>query len=294
MGAVVTNTCVCGCGRTLIDGYAATDCTEKARQQLAEIGELVAPARDVAHRQTSGDGTGGSGVPGSRVPLDLAAGARLDAVQVALTGWARELAESRSVGVVPDGRDVIVLAAAYIAQSLEIARHKEWIDEMLREIGDCVQAMRDVTAGRRERIYLGTCGAMRWIPDPGDDEFGAEVECDGDVYGPPDGITGRCRICKAEYDQGERLAQLGEQVIGKAYRASVIAHAYGLSADTIRSWATERLGEGGVVLRAAKLWAHGHDRQGRPLYLLGEVLALAKQAEQRRRRRAEVISMGDK
>lgn len=271
---MTANLCVV-CGSETPDGYACVDETEKARQQLAEIAELVAPARAVAHRQTSGDGTGGGGVPGSRVPIDLAAGARLDAVQVALTGWARELAEGRNVGVVPDGRDVIVLAAAFITQSLEIARHKPWVDEMLREIGDCVHAMRSVTGGRRERIYLGVCGAP-FVPIAPEvaEEHGINpavarlglAPCPEPLYGRLGASKATCKACGAQYDQEERITDRSELAHSYAYTAVQIEQAYpGIVHRTnIGRWRKQGL-----------LTAHG-EADGNPLYAVADVLALAK------------------
>lgn len=92
------NTCVV-CGRPTPDGHACTAETARAGGQLAEIVELTGPARDVAHGQTSRGGAGGSGKPGSRLPFDLGATARLDAVENTLATWARHIAETRGVAL---------------------------------------------------------------------------------------------------------------------------------------------------------------------------------------------------
>jgi hypothetical protein len=90
-------TCACGCNRPVPDGYAAPACADRARQQLAEIADLVPAARDVAHRQARRGSGGGSGKPGSSLPIDLGATARLDAVTNTLLTWARHIAETRGV-----------------------------------------------------------------------------------------------------------------------------------------------------------------------------------------------------
>jgi hypothetical protein len=92
----MTPTCVV-CGKPTPDGYACQGEITRAAGQLREIAELTGPARDVAHGQTSRGGTGGSGKPGSRLPLDLGATARLDAVENTLATWARHIAETRGV-----------------------------------------------------------------------------------------------------------------------------------------------------------------------------------------------------
>jgi hypothetical protein len=280
---MTANLCVV-CGRPTPDGFACVAETEQARQQLAEIAELVAPARDVAHRQTSGDGTGGAGVPGSRVPLDLAAGARLDAVQVALTGWARVVAEERNVGVVPGGRDVIVVAAQFLAANLEWLRHKDYVDDVLREIGDCVQAMRSVTAGRRERIYLGTCGALVLTPEPWEPGTPASTECEGSVYGWIGASKAVCKACGARYDQEARITERAEKAHSHWYTAAEIAAAYPgvVLAGTIRKWRQRGL-----------LTVHG-EVDGHRLYQVAEVLALVESTKERQagQGRRETAEMG--
>jgi hypothetical protein len=275
--------------------------TERARQQLAEIGDLVEAARAVAYRQTS---TGGSGrsTPGPRDLLDYGAGARLDAVQTALTGWARVVAEERGQGVEAGDEDLIVVAAAFLAQNLEWLRHVPWVDEVLREVGDCVHAMRSVVATPAGRVYLGVCGAARehgglccggvcFEDDFTDDcecwcHRGEPATCDGDVFGRPDRNAGTCNTCGAYYDQDERRRQNTALVEGKGFRASVIAHAYGISANTIRGWAWVKRDDKGKALNDPKLKPVGHDEQKRPLYLVADVLALEKRARQRREQRA--------
>jgi hypothetical protein len=88
------------CGRPTPDqAYACTAETARAAAQLAEIAELTGPARDVAHGQTSRGSNGGSGKPGSRLPLDLGATARLDAVEQTLATWARHISAERGVAL---------------------------------------------------------------------------------------------------------------------------------------------------------------------------------------------------
>jgi hypothetical protein len=278
------------CGSQVADqAYSCVTETERARQQLAEIGDLVEAARAVAYRQTS---TGGSGrsTPGPRDLLDYGAGARLDAVQTALTGWARVVAEERGQGVEAGDRDLIAVAAGFLAQNLEWLRHVTWVDEVLREVGDCVHAMRSVVATPAGRVYLGMCGAWRFMDRELDaDRFvseGAKFECDGDVYGKPDRAAAYCGKCGAAYDQAERRRQVAALVEGVPMRASVIAHAYGISADTIRGWAWVKRDKKGKALNDPKLKPVGHDERKRPLYLVADVLALDERARQRREQRA--------
>jgi hypothetical protein len=281
---VTVNTCVV-CGSETPDGYACTTETERARQQLAEIAELTEAARAVMYRQTAAHG-GGHSTPGPRDLLDYGAGARVDAVQTALTGWARQVAEERGSAVwVAMNGDIIGQAAKWLGgkdpDNLEWLRHVPYVDDVLREVGDCVAAMRSVVATPAGRVYLGVCGAPLLI-----EGIGGPVPCEGDVYGKPGKAAAYCNECGAAYDQAERRVQVAKLVDGKGFRASDIAHAYGISANTIRGWAWVKRDEQGEPLNDPKLKPVGHDHLGRPLYLVADVLALEKQAEQRRQQRA--------
>lgn len=89
------------CGRPLADGAFACDrCAYRAGDQLHELADMADAARDIAHGLSSRQGgSGGVGKPGSRLPLDLAATARLDAVTAELTTWCRHVAETRGVAL---------------------------------------------------------------------------------------------------------------------------------------------------------------------------------------------------
>jgi hypothetical protein len=311
-----TNTCVI-CDRPTPDGYACVACAvERPRQLLAEIQDMLPAATDVAHRQARhGTGGGTSGKPGSAILIDLGATARLDGVRTALTTWARHVAEERGVTVPTGTQDPIHVAARWMAAHCEWMRHRAEVDEWLRDVEACARIVRGIARGPADRVYLGPCGASLEIcPHCGcaagwhvggkcrngqsephacglaGDVCDWSATCDGDVYGLPDGDTGRCRTCGAEVDQRERRAWLDNEVRQRAYRASELEHAYGLTSATVRKWAERKL-----------LTAHGSDGQGRPLYLLGEVLDVAAseaarreaaRVKRERRRTAQAAGMG--
>lgn len=270
MGASVTNPCVV-CGRPTPDGYACVAETERACQQLTEIAELVPAARDVMYRQTSTSGS--HSPPGPRDLLDYGAGARLDAVQTALTGWARIVADERGAAVwVAVNGDIIGQAANWLAGQLVWLRHKEFVDDVLREVGDCAHTMRGIVATPAGRVYLGPCGADRLRASIVGDQWESElVVCDGDVYGRPGAATGRCRACGTDYEQEPLREKLDDMVRQRAYRASDLKDAYGLNPATVRKWAEREL-----------ITACDRDDQGRPLYRLGDVLDVAASETARR------------
>jgi hypothetical protein len=93
---VSTNLCT-RCGRPEPDAYVCDRCASQAAQKLAEIAEVAPASRDVANGLSRRSHGGGSGKPGSRLPLDLTAMAKLDGVQGVLTTWVRHICETRGV-----------------------------------------------------------------------------------------------------------------------------------------------------------------------------------------------------
>lgn len=307
---MTANTCAV-CRRPTPDGTVCVAETEQARQQLAEIVETVEAARAVMYRQAS-TSDGVHSTPGPRDLLDYGAGARLDAVQTALTGWVRAVREDAKVKSAPREGDLIAACADWLAERVEVIRHLEYADEVLREIADCLTAMRYVTDRRRERIYLGMCGAP--VPQPaageadlpccvattcephgapcchhGDpvecpaDPYVGDVPCEGSVYGAVGASKATCKACGAKHDQAARIADRAELAHGYCYSAAEIAEAYPgvVLAGTIRQWR-----------RRGLLTVHG-EADGHRLYAVAEVLELAattkeRQAGQGRRETAEM------
>lgn len=242
------------CGRELADtAYVCPACADRAHDHLGQIIDMTPAARDVAHglsRRTSG--SGGSGKPGSRLPLDLTATAKLDAVQGELTTWARHVAEERSGRPLRHaGDDPIVHSARYLAANLEWLRHRPEADEAFTIIAACARVLRGIAHGPVEQRYLGPCGAPTWCDVTGFGQApGSEViegaPCEGDIYGRTGAELGRCRTCGAEVEQEARRAWLDSEVRQRAFRAAQIAEAYGVNVKTIRTWATRPRPDTGI------------------------------------------------
>jgi hypothetical protein len=238
------------CARPLADGaYVCDRCASQTAQKLAEIAEVAPAARDVANGLSRRSQGGASGKPGSRLPLDLTAMAKLDGVQGELTTWARHVAEERGVSVPPPAYpdfDPIVTIARWLPLHLEWARHRPEADELLTDVEACLRILRGVARGPAEQRYLGPCGALieppecnpiRHAPDCPQD-CGIAYSCDGDVYAREGAERGRCRTCGAEVATDERRAWLDDEVRAHAFRAAHIAEAYGINVNTIRTWST--------------------------------------------------------
>lgn len=307
-------TCV-RCTRPMPDqAYACQHCgVDRPTAQLQTIADMCPAARDIAHglaRRASG---GASGKPGSRLPLDLGATARLDAVETRLTRWARQIAAERGIAPpwVTTYGDPITAVSGWLSGHTEWIRHHgpttnpRWLEaiygpaphpdttpniaaEFIDAVDDCARVVAGIARGPVAQRYLGPCGAeTEWAPGT----MVVTAICDGDVYARDGGRTGTCRSCGAAVDTAERRAWLDGEVRGWAFRASEIEDAYGLKANLIRQWATPARG---------LVQVHGVDGQGRQLYLLGQVLAVAAdqaakraEAQARRARRAAARAAPD-
>jgi hypothetical protein len=179
--------------------------------------------------------------------------------------------------------DAIAEAAQFLTEQMRYVRHQEWAAELFTAIGDCARQVRATIDGPAGRKYLGPCGYVE-TPEEctrygiGDHDCAQHQPCDGNVYVRVDATTGRCQTCGAGAARSEREAWLDSEVRGWAYRASEIEEAYGVDANLIRQWATPA---------RSLVQVHGHDREGRALYLLSQVLDVARsQAVKREERRA--------
>jgi hypothetical protein len=95
-------------------------------------------------------------------------------------------------------------------------------------------------------------------------------DCGADLYARPERAIVGCRECEARHDVEALRAELLDVVRDSLATAAEIARALpcllgrDLSANTVRTWA-----------RAGKITRRKPDEQGRPRYLVGEVIDLA-------------------
>jgi hypothetical protein len=198
--------------------------------------------------------------------------------------------------------DRIAALARFLAANLDWWRHRPEVDKFARDIADCARRIRGLVDGPAGQKYLGPCGADIGEPEAGcpvncechkgpyypcsepggcgSAGCGSRKTCEGDVYVRRGASVGRCRTCGAEVASGDREAWLDAEVRSRAFRASEIQDAFGVNANLIRQWATPARN---------LVQVHGHDRDGRALYLLSQVLDVAagqkaKLAEQQAKR----------
>jgi hypothetical protein len=289
----VTATECVRCGRPTPDGYACVTCRDRilcdllgddSRDDRPGLVDTAPAARDIAYGLSATlSGSGAPGKPGSRLPLDLAAAARLDRVKAVLTKWIDRIAVQRGTTRpwFTEQGDPITLAARWLVPHLEWTRHQAdrepddqgntWgAGQFLADIEACARVVRGIVRGPAAQRYLGPCGAtLCSLCGVVEATHVCEGDipvwmCEGDVYARDEASTGRCRACGAEVSTAERQAWLDAEVRARAFTAVEIADAYpGIKANTIRQWLSRGL-----------LVPHG-ELAGRPLLKLGDVLDLA-------------------
>jgi hypothetical protein len=178
--------------RVAEDGYCCPACASLAAQNLGLVAEVALAVSDAANRLSAGSDGGGSGKPGSRLPLDLGARAKLDGVEGSLYGWARHVAEERGVQVPglpvapkpqvgpvcrtryecvhdscktirdPAGMPVLLaVVAGWLVGHLDWLAHRPEVDEAFGDFAACARIVRGIVRGPADQRYLGPCGAVR-------------------------------------------------------------------------------------------------------------------------------------
>nr|MDT0658047.1 hypothetical protein [Micromonospora sp. DSM 115978] len=258
------------CTRPVADqAYACAGCADRIARHLAEIADLAPAARAVAAGQTRrGPAVGGHG-GGGGLPINLAAGARMDAVTNALGGWVRVVIDERGGRLVLDDGDPLAAVACWLAGHVEWWRHRQQVDEFAGDVEHAARVLRGVVDGPAARVIVGAC------------------ECRTVLYARTGAKVARCRECEREWDVDESREILLRHVDGMLLTAAEIA---GLAVvqdpervrpkvrKLINMWAARGGAKGGLDQR-------GRSVDGDPTYAVGEVLARLAEAEDRRTRR---------
>ncbi|WP_213452874.1 DUF1922 domain-containing protein [Rhizomonospora bruguierae] len=253
-------------------GVCCHDCAGRARRSLHIVADLTGDARDVAHGQARrGTGRVGGGGGEVRLPLNLAATARLDAAQNELTGWARHVAGERGLPT-PAGADPLEVAARWLTGHVEWLRFREEAFEAFEAFGDAERTVTTIADRPPERVIVGAC------------------DCGARLYAPRGAAVATCRDCGQRWDVDKSRDILRRHLAKMlATPAEIATMALYLDPDADRRrvrhlitvWATRR--RGGVPL----ITMRGRDAAGAPLYRVGEVLdRLSRPAEEGPVRRA--------
>jgi hypothetical protein len=250
--------------------YVCGVCLGRLAGDLAELPDLVADLDDTVARQTRTGHRVGSRPAETGLPYNLGAAEVRDDLRNVMSTWIRDLWESygpgREIPTAESGLDGEPLTE-WVLDPLDLddtvpemakwlRRHPSWIEdhpaggELVDEITDAVERVRRAVDLPPARVYCGPC------PD-----------CGADLYARPERAIVGCRECDARHDVEALRAELLDAARGTLATAAEIARALprllgrDLSANTVRTWA-----------RAGKITRRKPDKQGRPRYLVGEVI----------------------
>lgn len=278
------------CDRPVIDaGYCCWPCSDRLSLELEEFAECHADELEttVTRQDRLGEGTAGRASAETPVPFNANASEVGWVVRNTLTTWTRAVLDTRGL-TLPDKEalmegplcragigcqhasclnirwrvieDPMGLAsiARFLKGQIKWLRCQPFAQDAFEEIGYACRALRHAVDAPVPMMELGAC----------------ETEgCEGRLRAPSSARYTKCRECESEYDVGERrraLLSMAEDRLETATGIADILTAWGVRAvpvNTVYTWANRR-----------QLIKRGTDRDGRPLYRLGEARQLAERA----------------
>jgi hypothetical protein len=199
---------------------------------------------------------------------ELAAEARRT-LHALLVSWVRFCGEEQVRGPeVDDPEDRIGSLAAWLATRIHGLALLDIGPEAVDEITDAAaECHRIVFWKRRNRVYLGSCGAV------GEDEDGEPTEpCPGEVYADEGEPVGYCEECEQGVTVVIKRDQLEKDLDSRLYTAAEIARlSTYLGLDAPRDQVRRR------VLywhRHKRITSHGTNAAGEPMFRYGEVRSM--------------------
>ena len=228
--------------------------TEHLEAALREVPGTWSSIRTTACKLDVGAGSvgGQGGSASSAEPADLDALDQAQTLSVILTGWAGHLPTLAPTGGAP-------AVAGWLVSQLDLIRRQAWAGDLLVELRDALNACARATDRAGQRVFAGMCPTVN--------EDG--VECGQPLYALTGRPYARCRTCGEEWDVSDwrdRALAAAELQHGTAAEISRMLSdpvtREALPQATIRQWA-----------RRGKLVA-ADTRDGKPVYLIGDVRAL--------------------
>jgi hypothetical protein len=267
--------------------YVCERCGDRLARDLAGL-SLIAGEHVVTITRQARVGSGGGKGAETPLPWNLDAANALDAGVNTLTTWARHCAQERGLTIPPVPGPIIgptcwgrpgrrcghrtcrrigrragihpmTHVAAWLVTQVTWLRHRPEAVEAWDELGDAVRVLVRVVDQPQPMVYLGPC-----------------TGCAADLYARSRAETVACRECGTGHDAAElRESLLDEaaELLATASEAARAVTALGYPITPSMVWGYAHRG---------RLEAHATDVRGRPVYRVGDVWALAIEAEQRR------------
>lgn len=178
--------------------------------------------------------------------------------------------------------DVVAMSRWLLERSPRIAAHVA-AGSIERDIRRVVDTLRRAVDRPADRWFMGPCDTTGCVEEHrivADDGQARIEKRPTELYADPGAIIVQCRRCRAEYDIGERRAWLlaaAEDQLAHAELIGRAAPALGIEVtpSSIRNLAARK-----------RIVAHSVDAQGRPLYRIGDVIAVAQDMLSRRAEQA--------
>jgi hypothetical protein len=228
-----------------------------------EIDETVA-------RQTATSAREGGRSSSKPLPFNDRAAKVAHQVQLALARWMRELRD----GDEPLAPADVVAVAAWLLERVErVAVHPAGA-RLARDVHRAVEDLRRAVDRPADRWFMGPCDTDGCTEEHllvEDDGRARTVRRPTELYATAGAETVTCPRCHAEYAIAERRAWLLAAADDQLAHAELIGRAApALGVDITPSKVRNYAARGRIV-------AHGKDRHDRPLYRVGDVIAVAQE-----------------
>ena len=252
-------------GVPIHDATLCSRCTWDVERDLGDVPALVDELDLTLSRQTAIGYREGGRSAETALPFNVSASDVRDNLKATLVGWVRDLHEQTPDAAWPD--DTAAACSRWLLARIGDIRVHPAGDQLRDEIGYAVGEARRIVDRPADRMYVGPCRS---------DVDG--VICAEELYAKLGDDTIKCRACGTRHDTSERRAWLLAAVDDQLAHATLAARAVsGLGVDVtperIRKW-KER----------GRIMPHSVDREGRPLYRIEDVVALAMADGERSRR----------
>jgi hypothetical protein len=259
------------CRRPLGDqAFYCNDCLDNLSQIIGDMPSLLAELEVTATRQSViGSGDGGRKSAETALPFNVNAAELLATARNTLTTWVRDASESGCT--VP-----LVTMLDERALSLYLIRALPWF----RTRPEVTQLMDELAWLRSNVLQAIDRAAPLWFAGPCD-------ECGADLYCKPDAAEVKCETkdCDLIYDVSARRRWLLAVAEDSLATATVTARALTSLGEPVTPSMIRNLAA------RNQIYPHSVDRDGNPLYKIGEVIsALWRRRTSPKRQRKVKIS----
>lgn len=241
------------------DFFVSRTAVSRLRAQLRDLGGMMADLDDMVAKQMRFSTDSGPASAERPLPINPAALEEAWVARQTILVWVDQISAIRGHRVPRSWSGVgeyLASAAVWLAQHHDGA---QGYDELLHALS----VARRTVDRPAERRYAGPCGGLTL------DDDSEAVMCSGEVYAYGHNATAQCPRCGAEYDVASRrtwmLGEMGDVLLPAADVARALSGlGVGATSAMVRSWRHRRL-----------LDCVDVDSRGRPLYAVGDAVALA-------------------